>query len=1023
MDRRRFIGLATITLATVTTPILTRSPRAYAADAPGALAAEAATTWKNVQIYGGGFIPGIIFSQTRQNLLYARTDIGGAYRWDTATGSWIPLLDWVGNDHWGWNGVVSMAIDESAPDKVYAAAGMYTNSWDPGNGAVLRSADLGATWQATQLPFKLGGNMPGRGMGERLAVDPNDGRVLYLGTPSGNGLWRSTDAGVTWAKVTAFPNPGTYRADPSDTSGYNNDLQGVVWVTFDKTTGSAGVKSRHIYVGVADKDNTVYRSTDGGTTWAALVGAPTGYIAHKGVLDHVNGRLYLATSDTGGPYDGGKGDVWKYDIAATTWTRISPVPSTSADAYYGYSGLSVDRKNPNTLMVVTQMSWWPDIIVFRSTDAGATWTRIWDFGGSSRTFRYTQDISEVPWLTFGSNPAPPEVTPKLGWMTESLEIDPFDSNRVLYGTGATIYASTNLTNWDKGTQFTIKPMVKGLEETSVLDLVSPPSGSASLLSALGDIGGFRHTDLTKVPALMFTSPNLSSTTSIDFAELTPSVMARVGNVDKSNNPQVNRAGFSSDGGATWWQASSEPAGVTGGGTVAVAADGSAVLWSPQGAAVQRTTTTGSSWSAVGSLPQGALVRADRAKATVFYAWSAGAFYASTDGGATFARTSASGLPSDKAGFKPVPGKQGEIWLTGTGGLWHSTDGGASFTKLAGVTSGVNLGYGKAAPGRTNVAVYLAGTVGGVSGVFASDDAAATWRRVNDDLHQWGNMGEAVTGDPRVYGRVYVGTNGRGIVYADSPGSTSPGGDTTAPSTPAGLAATAHTATTVALAWTAATDDVGATGYDVLRDGTAVGSTASTAYTDTALTPSTAYAYRVRAKDAAGNVSALSAAVTVTTDAGGGGSTGTVKAQYKNNDSSASDNAIRPGLQLVNTGTGALTLAQTVIRYYFTGEAGAATYSTWCDWAQLGSGNITHKVVALASPVSGADHYLEVGFASGAGSLAAGASTGEIQMRLNKTDWSNFGEADDYSRGTNTSFADAPKITVHVNGTVAWGTAP
>ena len=60
---------------------------------------------------------------------------------------------------------------------------MYTNSWDPNNGAILRSTDKGATWQATALPFKLGGNMPGRGMGERLAVDPNRNSVLYFGAP------------------------------------------------------------------------------------------------------------------------------------------------------------------------------------------------------------------------------------------------------------------------------------------------------------------------------------------------------------------------------------------------------------------------------------------------------------------------------------------------------------------------------------------------------------------------------------------------------------------------------------------------------------------------------------------------------------------------------------------------------------------------------------------------------------------------------------------------------------------------
>lgn len=67
------------------------------------------------------------------------------------------MLDSVGWDEWGHAGVVSLASDSVDPDKVYAAVGTYTNSRDPTNGAVLRSSDRGASWQQTDLPFKLGG--------------------------------------------------------------------------------------------------------------------------------------------------------------------------------------------------------------------------------------------------------------------------------------------------------------------------------------------------------------------------------------------------------------------------------------------------------------------------------------------------------------------------------------------------------------------------------------------------------------------------------------------------------------------------------------------------------------------------------------------------------------------------------------------------------------------------------------------------------------------------------------------------
>ena len=74
------------------------------------------------------------------------------------------------------------------------------------------------------------------------------------------------------------------------------------------------------------------------------------------MVDPVDHFLYIATSDTGGPYDGGKGDVWKYNTTTGAWTQISPIPSSSADDYFGYSGLTIDRQNPNTIMVATQIS-------------------------------------------------------------------------------------------------------------------------------------------------------------------------------------------------------------------------------------------------------------------------------------------------------------------------------------------------------------------------------------------------------------------------------------------------------------------------------------------------------------------------------------------------------------------------------------------------------------------------------------------------------------------------------------------
>jgi xyloglucan-specific exo-beta-1,4-glucanase len=717
----------------------------FAASQTAVAAPSEPYSWRNVRIDGGGFVPGIVFNPTEQNLIYARTDIGGAYRWNQASQTWSPILDWVGWSNWGWNGVLSLATDPVQTNRVYVAAGMYLNSWDPNNGAILRSTDKGATWTATQLPFKVGGNFPGRGMGERLAVDPNNNATLYFGAEDGNGLWKSADFGATWARVTSFPNPGNYVQDPNDVNGYLSHNQGVVWVSFDKAVSGA------VYVGVADLQNTVYRSLNGGSTWERIAGQPTGFIAHQGQV--AGGYLYLTTSDKGGPYDGGSGDVWKYQISTGAWSKITP----STDRYFGYSGLSAVG---NALMVTGYSSWYPDTFIWRSTDGGATWRSFYDYAWPNRTNHYTLDITDVPWLSFNDQKSLPEQTPKLGWMTEALEIDPFNPNRMMFGTGATIYGTTNLTALDTGGTVNLKPMVRGLEETAVLDLVSPPSGAAQLFSGVGDIGGFRHTSLDTVPN-MFNQPFFGATTSIDYAEGNPNWIVRVGRTDRSG---ATTLGLSTDGGANWW-AGGVPASAAGG-TVALSPNNSRIVWSTESTGVFYATSFGGGFTASSGLPATARVEADRVNSNKFYGFSNGTFYASTNGGQSFAATAATGLPADGR-FKAVSAIEGDVWLAGSTGVYHSTNSGASFTKLSNVSAARNIGFGKAAPGTTYPALYAVATVDGVEGVYRSNNAGGSWVRINDNQHQWGNIGEAITGDPRVYGRVYLGTNGRGILVGES----------------------------------------------------------------------------------------------------------------------------------------------------------------------------------------------------------------------------------------------------------------
>ncbi|ATB42129.1 hypothetical protein CYFUS_007606 [Cystobacter fuscus] len=100
------------------------------------------------------------------------------------------------------------------------------------------------------------------------------------------------------------------------------------------------------------------------------------------------------------------------------------------------------------------------------------------------------------------------------------------------------------------------------------------------------------------------------------------------------------------------------------------------------------------------------------------------------------------------------------------------------------------------------------------------------------------------------------------------------GDTQAPTAPASLTATAASSSQINLTWGASTDNVGVTGYIIYRGGTQVGTSTATSYSDTGLAASTTYSYTVKARDAAGNLSAVSNTASATTQAGGTGGTGT-----------------------------------------------------------------------------------------------------------------------------------------------------
>jgi hypothetical protein len=147
----------------------------------------------------------------------------------------------------------------------------------------------------------------------------------------------------------------------------------------------------------------------------------------------------------------------------------------------------------------------------------------------------------------------------------------------------------------------------------------------------------------------------------------------------------------------------------------------------------------------------------------------------------------------------------------------------------------------------------------------------------------------------------------------------------------------------------------------------------------------------------------------------------VKLQMYNVSRNESTQQISPQFKLTNTSLTDVDLSEVVIRYYLTSD-GDKPMNFDC-WTSIGRENLTAKFIKMAHPSVTADHYLEIGFTSGAGVLKPG-KTVDIVSWFNKTDWSSFKQSNDYSyNNQTTTYIDWDKVTAYIGGELKWGTEP
>ncbi|EJD03559.1 Oligoxyloglucan reducing end-specific cellobiohydrolase [Fomitiporia mediterranea MF3/22] len=291
---------------------------------------------------------------------------------------------------------------------------------------------------------------------------------------------------------------------------------------------------------------------------------------------------------------------------------------------------------------------------------------------------------------------------------------------------------------------TLKSLANGMEETAVQGLLSPPTGPNHLSAILG-VEGFVHMSLTEPPVSFYTNPvpMWSSGVDLDYAGNVPASIVRIGNGDSSTGEQV---AISTDFGATRSQDYGAADNITSG-KVAFSANGDTVLWRTSANGVQVSQYT-NPFASVPTLPDDAQIASDKVNNSVFYGASGSKFYISKDGGKTFSSISALGSSTTPARVIVHPSVTGDVWV--------STDKGI-------VTQAWSISLG--APAKTGgyPALFAIAAFGSQSGYFRSDDQGVNWVQINDASHGFGSFSaNVISGDPRIFGRVYVGTNGRGI---------------------------------------------------------------------------------------------------------------------------------------------------------------------------------------------------------------------------------------------------------------------
>ncbi|MCD7708778.1 MAG: endoglucanase [Clostridiales bacterium] len=767
--------------------------------------------YKNLPIPGGGYVTGFVFSGSEKGLLYARTDIGGTYRFDSANESWTSLIDHVTMDDLSETFPIALALDDGHPERLFVVCGDYVSE----GGVLAYSEDFGENFSYHEIPTYVHGNLPGRGTGLRLIVDKeNSDRLFFAGQR--DGLWTSADRGETWEKMPAMPEGHLTLVGQGATAS-------VIFV------GGAGVSTK-----TADgrRGHSLYFSRDGGKSFEPMwepedspddgVAMP-GLVAQRYAMDE---KYLYVTFSVMGRNAYAIEDGYSCDAGSVIGGRIVRYPLLGADGFgqgeeitpknfgddvanldFGFSGISAAKTRPG-MLVCSTISKEDGDCVLRSYDFGQTWELIlydlsvgkMDFRASYMKPRYNAGHSIIHWLS-------------------DIKINPFDEDEAWFNTGTGVFRTKNLT----GDVVTFSDWCDGIEETVHLNIYSPPAGRVQLIDIVGDLGGFAFCDLDEPCDNSFDDADGNryiTCINADYSDENPDFVVVT--------PRGNWKGFTKGGliisrdQCKTFDRAPMPFGISdkldealhrietpnvNSGWAAVSPDCKNIVWSVAHwidlpadmviasvdggknfslAKIYKLEENGSGEAQKND--GGFKVFSDRTDSKKFYGFGDHSdFYVSEDGGKTYhqrtlATDDGSAFPeinfakidcANKTEVRGECGRSGIFYAAlGEGGLWKLDFSGEKIlAKRLGDEGDIfyRMGLGIGREGGNYAAepkaIYVAATIGGAYGFYRSLDDGKNFTRLNTSKQMFGEA-NSVEGDSRTFGRFYIATGSRGVLYGE-----------------------------------------------------------------------------------------------------------------------------------------------------------------------------------------------------------------------------------------------------------------